>query len=159
LVGEQETVDAVQNQLKNCSWIHLAYHGEQNMHDPPRSCLRLYKGTLELGAILQMPLQNAELVFLVACQTAKGDAQLVNESFHLGGGFIAAGFRGAIATMWSMLDKDGPVIAETVYSRLFKNDGSPQVTDAAEALQVAVRKLRDQGVPYERWVPFIHIGI
>ncbi|KAJ6590191.1 CHAT domain-containing protein [Mycena vulgaris] len=159
LVGEEATVESVQTQLKNCSWIHLACHGEQNMLDPPRSRLLLYKGSLELDTILQMSLENAELVFLAACQTAKGDAELVNESFHLGGGFIAAGFRGAIGTMWSMLDKDGPVVAETVYSHFFRNGGSPQATDAAEALQLAVRRLRDEGASYERWVPFIHIGV
>ncbi|KAJ7496606.1 CHAT domain-containing protein [Mycena latifolia] len=159
LIGEQATVESVQIQLKNCSWIHLACHGEQNLVNPPGSCLHLYKGTLQLGTILQMPLENAEFVFLAACQTAKGDAGLVNESFHLGGGFIAAGFQGAIATIWSMLDKDGPVVAEIVYSHLFRNGGSLQVTDAAEALQLAVRKLRNGGASYERWVPFIHIGL
>ncbi|KAJ6575678.1 hypothetical protein DFH09DRAFT_1078629 [Mycena vulgaris] len=47
---------------------------------------------LELEAILRMPLSNAEFVFLAACQSAMGDFQLINESFHLGGGFTAAGF-------------------------------------------------------------------
>jgi CHAT domain-containing protein len=106
-----------------------------------------------------MPLPNAEFVFLAACQTAKGDNQLVNESFHLGGGFIAAGFQGAIATMWSMLDKDGPVVAAVVYSHLFASGRRPQASDAAGALQLAVRKLRNEGVSHERWIPFVHIGV
>jgi CHAT domain-containing protein len=46
-----------------------------------------------LETILRMPLQNAQFVFLAACQTAMGDTQLVNESFHLGGVFITAGFQ------------------------------------------------------------------
>ncbi|KAJ7728601.1 hypothetical protein DFH07DRAFT_998864 [Mycena maculata] len=135
--------------------------GEQatNLVDPPKSCLQLYGGNLELETILQMSLPNAEFIFLAACQTAKGDADLVNESFHLGGGFIAAGFQGAIATMWSMCDEDGPIVAESVYAHLFGSGKRPQASDAAKALQLAVRKLRDAGVSYERWVPFIHIGI
>ncbi|KAJ7263828.1 CHAT domain-containing protein [Mycena rebaudengoi] len=112
LIGDSATVDSVKQTLNNCAWIHLACHGEQNIIEPPKSCLQLYGGTLELETILQMSLPNAEFVFLAACQTAKGDAALVNESFHLGGGFIAAGFQGAIATMWSMDDKDGPIVAE-----------------------------------------------
>ncbi|KAJ7263794.1 CHAT domain-containing protein, partial [Mycena rebaudengoi] len=111
LIGESATVDSVKQTLDDCPWIHLACHGEQNTIEPPKSCLQLYGGTLELETILQMSLPNAEFVFLAACQTAKGDAALVNESFHLGGGFIAAGFQGAIATMWSMMDEDGPVVA------------------------------------------------
>ncbi|KAJ7270227.1 CHAT domain-containing protein [Mycena rebaudengoi] len=113
LIGEKAAVASVKQTLHECVWMHLACHGEQNIMEPPKSCLQLYGGTLELKTILQMSLPKAEFVFLAACQTAKGDAGLVNESFHLGGGFIAAGFQGAIATMWSMMDEDGPVVAET----------------------------------------------
>jgi CHAT domain-containing protein len=127
--------------------------------DPPKSCLQLYGGTLELETILHTPLPNAEFVFLAGCETAKGDGELVNESFHLGGAFIAAGFQGAIATMWSMCDNDGPVVAEVVYGHLFTGDKRPRAANAAQALQLAVQNLREAGVPYERWVPFIHLGI
>ncbi|KAJ7870371.1 CHAT domain-containing protein, partial [Mycena leptocephala] len=149
----------VKRQLNDCAWVHLACHGSQNLIEPPKSCLQLYGGTLELETILQMPFPNAEFVFLAACQTAKGDTELMNESFHLGGGFIAAGFQGVIATMWSMCDTDGPVVAEAVYNHLFGRGERPHVSDAAKALQLAVRKIRDAGVPYERWVPFIHLGV
>jgi CHAT domain-containing protein len=159
LLGKETTVNAVKSQLQSCPWIHLACHGKQNLYDPPKSCLSLYEGNLELGTILQMPLDNAEFVFLAACQTAMGDATLVNESFHLAGGFIAAGFRGAIATMWTMRDQDGPEVAKSVYADLFGDGKQPQSLHAAKALQGAVRKLRDKGVPYERWVPFIHYGV
>ncbi|KAJ7277741.1 CHAT domain-containing protein, partial [Mycena rebaudengoi] len=158
LIGKNTTVDSVKQALNDCAWMHLACHGEQNIIEPPKSCLQLYGGTLKLETILQMSLPKAEFVFLAACQTAKGDAALVNESFHLGGGFIAAGFQGAIATMWSMMDEDGPVVAETVYNHLLGSGDRPRASDAAKALQLAVRRLRDAGVPYERWVPFIHLG-
>ncbi|KAJ6558753.1 CHAT domain-containing protein [Mycena vulgaris] len=147
LLGEQATVESVKLQIEKCAWVHLACHAMQNHMDPPKSCLQLYGGNLDLETILRKPLPNAEFIFLAACQTAQGDSELVNESFHLGGGFIAAGFQGAIATMWSMLDNDGPVIADMVYSHLFANGGRPHVKDAAKGLQLAVRKLRDQGVP------------
>ncbi|KAJ6575681.1 hypothetical protein DFH09DRAFT_1150863, partial [Mycena vulgaris] len=106
-----------------------------------------------------MNLSTAEFVFLAACQTAMGDSQLVNESFHLGGGFIAAGFRSAIGTLWSMNDWDGPLVAEKIYSHLFREGQQPQTSDTAEALQLAVQELKAQNVPYERWIPFIHMGI
>ncbi|KAJ7883114.1 CHAT domain-containing protein, partial [Mycena leptocephala] len=121
LEGQAATVDAVKLQLQNCSWVHLACHGKQDLGEPTKSHL-LYGGNLELETILQMPLPNAQFVFLAACQTAMGDAKLVNESFHLGGGLIAAGFR-------------------------------------AEALHQAVKELRKRKVPYELWIPFIHMGV
>ncbi|KAJ7077345.1 CHAT domain-containing protein [Mycena epipterygia] len=159
LEGKQATVDAVKLQLHNCSWMHLACHGTQDVVDPTKSCLLLCGGNLEMETILRMPLKNAEFVFLAACQTAMGDAKLDNESFHLGGGFIAAGFRGAIGTMWSMNDSDGPVVAEVVYSHLFREGRQPQANDAAEALHLAVKELKERKVSYERWIPFIHMGI
>lgn len=159
LVAERATPDSVQTYLQQCSWMHLACHAKQDREDPPKSHLQLYEGKLELETILKTPLPNAEFVFLAACQTAMGDAILVNESFHLAGGLITAGFAGAIATMWAMLDKDGPVVAEAVYKELFGSGKWPQATDAAKALYLAVRKMRADGVPYERWVPFIHIGV
>ncbi|KAJ6576147.1 CHAT domain-containing protein [Mycena vulgaris] len=159
LVGEQATVEAVTSQLQQCEWVHLACHGNQDLHDPPKSCLQLYGGILELDTIMKMPLSNPQFVFFAASQTTMGDTQMVNESFHLGAGFIAAGFRGSIGTLWSMRDNDGSSVAETVYTYLFRENTTPKVTDAAKALQLAVRKLRDEGVPYEHWVPFIHMGI
>ncbi|KAJ6512360.1 CHAT domain-containing protein [Mycena vulgaris] len=159
LEGEQATVAAVKHQLQECSWVHLACHGKQNLGDPTKSCLSLYGGTLDLDTILRMRLSNAQFVFLAACQTAMGDAELVNESFHLGGGFIAAGFRGTIGTMWSMNDADGPLVAEIVYSHLFRDGRDPDARDAAEGLHLAVKELRKKKVAYERWIPFIHMGL
>ncbi|KAJ7897782.1 CHAT domain-containing protein, partial [Mycena leptocephala] len=159
VVGIQATPDAVKHQLQNCSWVHLACHGTQDLIEPTKSRLLLYDGELELETILRMALSNAQFVFLAACQTAMGDVQLVNESFHLGGAFIAAGFRGVIGTLWSMNDQDGPLVAEGVYSHLFRDGRQPQASDAAEALQLAVNNLKANKVPYERWVPFIHMGV
>ncbi|KAJ7486792.1 CHAT domain-containing protein [Mycena latifolia] len=159
LSRKKATVEAVTKQIENCSWVHLACHGKQDLYDPPKSCLKLYNGTLELETILRLSLSNAEFVFLAACQTAMGDTGMVNESFHLGGGLVAAGFRGAVGTLWSILDADGPVVAEAFYTQLFGGGQKPQARHAAKALQVAVRKMRDGGVPYQRWVPFIHIGV
>ncbi|KAJ7450877.1 CHAT domain-containing protein [Mycena latifolia] len=159
LQGEQATPDAVKLQIKECSWVHLACHGIQDLIEPSKSHLKLYQGNLELETILRTPLPNAEFVFLAACQTAMGDAELVNESFHLGGGFIVAGFRGAIGTLWAMNDRDGPQVAQIVYSHLCRDGKWPQASEAAEALQLAVNELKARKVSYERWIPFIHMGI
>ncbi|KAJ7722432.1 CHAT domain-containing protein, partial [Mycena maculata] len=158
LQDQQATPAAVQAQLQSCSWLHLACHGKQDLFEPTKSHLLLYGGTLELETILQIKHNNAEVVFLSACQTAMGDSELVNESFHLGGGFIAAGFRGAIGTLWSMDDQDGPLVAKAFYSHLFRDGRQPQATDAAQALHLAVEELRNRNVPYQRWIPFIHMG-
>ncbi|KAJ7645255.1 CHAT domain-containing protein [Mycena polygramma] len=160
LLGTKATVQVVKADLQQCSWVHLGCHGIQSAGDPMvKSHLKLYEGDLDLETILRLPLPNAQFAFLAACQTAMGDAKMVNEAFHLGGGFMTAGFRSVIGTMWSMNDSDGPIVAEIVYSHLFCDGREPQASDAAEALHLAVRELKKKGVPYERWVPFIHMGI
>ncbi|KAJ7694382.1 hypothetical protein B0H17DRAFT_931746 [Mycena rosella] len=134
----------------------LGSHGHQDLHDPTKSHFQLYAGTLELETI---PLSNAQFVFLAACQTVMGNAELVNESFHLGGRFIAAGFRAAIGTMWSMNNQDSPMVAEIGYSHLFRDGQQPQASDGAEALQFAVKELTNSKVTYEQWIPFIHMRV
>ncbi|KAJ7632063.1 hypothetical protein B0H17DRAFT_1150009 [Mycena rosella] len=115
----------------------------QDSIEPSKSRLLLYEGNLELETILQSTaLPNAELVFLAACQTAMGDAELVNESIHLSGGFIAAGFRSAIGTLWSMNNLDGPLVAKMVYSYLFRDGNQPQARESAKTLHLAVEELK-----------------
>jgi hypothetical protein len=58
----------------------------------------------------------------------------------------------------AIADEDGPKVAEWFYKELFAHD----VLDGdavAYALDTAVRKLRELGVPLERWAPFIHMGV
>lgn len=62
-----------------------------------------------------------------------------------------------------MADQDGPTIADAFYEELFRGpDGKPVIepdtTNSAQALHIAVKKLRSQNVSFRRWVPFIHMG-
>ncbi|KAJ6517832.1 hypothetical protein DFH09DRAFT_1098628 [Mycena vulgaris] len=61
LAGEQATCDAVTQQLQECSWVHLACRGIQNLAKPTKSHL-LYCGNLELETTLRMPLVNASAI-------------------------------------------------------------------------------------------------
>ena len=59
-------------------------------------------------------------------------------------------------------DEDAPHVADVFYKYLFrKGKGSlPDSTEAAYALRMAVKSLRvDKKVSFERWVPFIHLGM
>lgn len=148
------------SELPNSEWLHLACHGQQGgPKDPLNSCLLLYDGKLYLKQLLGMPLPNAEFVFLSACETAMGDDTISNEALHLAGGMLFAGFKAAVATLWSINDDDGPAVAKVVYEHLFVADSQKTVADSAEALQKAVTRLRGMGVPTYRWAPFIHIGV
>ncbi|KAJ7477711.1 TPR-like protein [Mycena latifolia] len=156
------TVDSVQDGMKKSRWAHFACHGVQDTFNPTDSALLLAgKSRLTLSSIIQLSLPCADLAFLSACQTATGSRDLEDESVHLTAGMLLAGYRGVIGTMWSIMDKDAPQVAGDVYAHLFKT--SPlDPTRAAEALHLAVRRLREQGggnKPFAHWVPFIHVGV
>jgi hypothetical protein len=59
-----------------------------------------------------------------------------------------------------MDDIDGPLVAKTVYQRLFASKSvniDPDVVP--HALDDAVRALRGLGLPPSRWACYVHIGI
>jgi CHAT domain-containing protein len=158
--GSNATKTAVLAGMEQHSWIHLACHAHQNIDDPTESGFFLHDGTLSLATITQKSFTNKGLAFLSACQTATGDKDLADEAVHLASGMLMAGYPSVIATMWSIVDKDAPVIADKVYSQLLKG-GKLEHKDAAKALHVAVAELRAEvgEKAFERWVPYIHIGI
>jgi hypothetical protein len=59
-----------------------------------------------------------------------------------------------------MQDDDGPKVADVFYNHIFgiQSESYPDYTKAAEALHLAVDKLKKEKVSFRRWVPFIHIG-
>ncbi|KAJ7693183.1 CHAT domain-containing protein [Mycena rosella] len=156
------TVDSVREGMKKSRWAHFACHGVQDIFNPTKSALLLAGDSrLTLSSIIQLSLQNADLAFLSACQTATGAKNLEDESVHLTAGMLLAGYRGVIGTMWSIMDKDGPKVASDVYAHLFKTS-PPDSTKAAEALHLAVRNLHEEAggnKSFAHWVPFIHVGI
>jgi hypothetical protein len=137
---------------------------------------------LKVSQIMELSLRDASLAVLSACKTAVGDENLPDEVIHLGASLLFVGFCGVVATMWyvnciallwpdslmityrSMSDVDGPEIMDTFYENLFR--ANPTLTDpptntmqAARALHLTVSKLRAKGVPFIRWVPFVHLGL
>jgi CHAT domain-containing protein len=108
-----------------------------------KSALCLHDERLELSTIITKSFPCADFAFLSACQTATGDEKLSEEAVHSAAGLMLAGYRGVIATMWSIKDRNAPVIADHVYYDLFR-DAEPDRTKAALALHRAVKQLRQR---------------
>jgi CHAT domain-containing protein len=158
LIDNEATVESVLSAFKECSWVHLACHGVQGRDDPMKSALLLQDGRLHLRDIFKLNLPFAKFAFLSACQTAVGDMRLEDEAMHLAAGLLFAGYRSAVATMWSIRDADGPPVSEAVYQYLFAN-GTPDPSRTSFALHKAIQAMRKNNTPLFRWVPFIHLGI
>ncbi|VDC07766.1 unnamed protein product [Peniophora sp. CBMAI 1063] len=165
LDGEHATTDAVKRVLGEYSWLHLACHGSQDLNDPLKSAFALYDGPLTLSDLMATTADNADLAFLSACQTAVGDEKISEESMHLAAGMLAVGFKGVVATMWSIRDDDAPLIVEEYYKNLLELRASATSrrgeTGAAYALHEAAKRLREEVGEKEflRWAPFVHFGI
>ncbi|KAJ1306415.1 hypothetical protein OPQ81_007419 [Rhizoctonia solani] len=159
LIDDQATTAAVLDAMEQHDWIHLACHAHQNVEDPTKSGFYLHDGTLDLASINRRSFKNKGLAFLSACQTAKGDEKLPDEAIHLASGMLMAGYPSVIATLWSVRDKDAPLVAEKVYGQLM-HDGKVGKGEAGKALHYAVAALRGEvgEMEFARWVPFIHIG-
>ncbi|KIJ46697.1 hypothetical protein M422DRAFT_249861 [Sphaerobolus stellatus SS14] len=165
LSSEQATVSKVLQEMSQNEWVHLACHGIQNIKHPLKSAFALYDGKLELEALMKTTFKDAQLAFLSACETATGDENLPEEAIHLAAGMLTAGFPSVIATMWSIGDKDAPIVAEAFYSNLLRSKRNCGQKDsqlrAAYALHEAVKELREKvgEKSFIKWVPFVHFGL
>jgi CHAT domain-containing protein len=160
LDGQEATIAAVLQGMKECNWIHLACHGVQDATSATDSAFMLIDGRLTLKEIMKQSFSHTELAALSACQTAKGDKELPEEAIHLAAGMLLAGYWSIVATMWSIEDDDGPVIAEMFYKYLI-DEARGDSGRAACALHDAVahfRHVRGEN-KFASWVLFIHFGI
>lgn len=161
----EATVKAVLSVMDQYQWVHFACHGSQSRADAAQSSFALVDGPLTLLDLMRTRSMHAELAFLSACETATGDEKIPEESAHLAAGMLAVGFKGVVATMWSIRDDDAPVVVEAFYKKLLeiRSDGAVQegATGAAYALHEATRVLREKvgESNFLRWVPFVHFGV
>jgi hypothetical protein len=137
------------------TWIHLACHAGQDQGDPDRSGFFLWDGPLTLGALAEQPTRGRDLAFLSACQTATGSVGHLDEAIHLAAAMQFLGYRGVVATMWTIADSPAPVVADTFYSAVA---GRPDA--ASDALHSAASALR-RGDPTNPllWAPYLHLGL
>jgi CHAT domain-containing protein len=164
LEGKAATVDQGITYMETHSCIHFACHSHQNTKEPLKSGFLLHDGGLELSEIIRKQLVGAELAYLSACQTSTGDEKLSEEAVHLAAGMLAAGYRGVVATMWSISDQHGPQVAEDFYARLISQNLERSMgldtDDAACALHYSTQKLRKQlGDSALDWIPYVYFGL
>jgi CHAT domain-containing protein len=153
--------------------IHLACHA-MVAEPASRSALFLAAGPVDDGHLL--PREIAEihvggaLVFLAACQTGLG-RPTADGVLGLGRGFLEAGARAVVMSLWRVADVATRVFVEHFYRALLGLDGDAPA-DAAAALRVAVLGTRDDlaagVVRTERhevlddhpahWAPFLLVG-
>lgn len=141
LYERQATWDALDKQLGQTAYLHLACHGIFDAQDPLQSGVVLSYGemfTLEylLGG---RRLRGARLVVLSACQTAMMDFDhLPEEAIGLPAGFVQAGAPGIVGTLWPVNDLSTMLSMVQFYERHLQEGLAPPA-----ALRKAQLWLRD----------------
>jgi CHAT domain-containing protein len=94
------SVDIALEKLPEASILHLASHGVQDHWNPLQSGFLLRDDKLSIKQLMPVPLPNAFLAFLSACETAKGDQEYSDQVIHLAATMLYAGFKSVVGTMW-----------------------------------------------------------
>lgn len=122
-------------------YIHFATHGEFNAEAPLRSALLLAKdaqsdGLLTVDKLYSLKL-DTDLVTLSACETGLGKIASGDDVVGLTRGFLYAGTRSIVATLWKVEDQATSYLMMRFYDYL-KN------RDKREALRQAQRDTMKQ---------------
>ena len=154
--NEDATVGGFTQAIGRSDILHLSSHSylTASLKEP---VLELYKSKfylLELASQQKVP----ELVVLSACQTADG-AYLSGEGvLSFSRGFIAAGSKGVISSLWNVNDQSAADLMVNYYQNLFQSKTTAG-TLAKTKLQWLKQKHKNQMVllPYY-WDSLIYTG-
>lgn len=153
-------------------YVHLATHGlvDERRNDmfvslaltppPGASTDPGDDGFLQLHEIYELPLQEADLAILSACETNLGAQPQDGEGvFALSRGFLAAGARRVIASQWAVDDVSTAELMGAFF-RTIADEESSGTVNYARALRDAKRVVRSDPLTADPffWAPFILTG-
>lgn len=153
----------LQTELSQYQYIHFATHGLVDSRHPALSALAMSQfdergapqdGFLRLHDIYGLDLA-ADLVVLSACETALGREVRGEGLLGLGQGFMYAGARGLIASLWQVPDRATAELMAQFYAYML-NDRLPPA-EALRKAQLASAAERRWSDPYF-WGGFVLLG-
>jgi CHAT domain-containing protein len=119
-----ETV--IKNTAGAFKYLHLASHGQFDADKPLQSRMLLAAdaendGNLTVPEIYDLNL-NADMVVLSACQTALGDVKNGDDVVGLNRGFLYAGAKSIVGSLWEVPDDPTKDLMVSLYRNLKKTD-------------------------------------
>ncbi len=160
--GPQATKTRAMAAAKRARILHFATHGRLDDVNPHYSGLRFagVDSTLNTQDIFNLDL-SAELVVLSACETAFGsrrDSERATQAegfLGLTRGFLYAGARTVIASLWRVHDESTRRVMDDFYGGLSTSANS---RDKAELLQIAQHRLRAVRPHPYYWAGLVLVG-
>lgn len=120
LLEEEATTSQFKQIAQESKIIHLATHALYRPDNPMFSWIRFADERLTVTDIYRLPLSQAPLVVLSACETAKGKPW-GGGLFGMARGFLAAGASGLIVSQWFLEDETSSQIMIDFYAQWSKN--------------------------------------
>ena len=142
LEGKQKgTVEKFNALLRDSSnpvtTLHLAHHAQSRLDDPLESSLLFVDGNITLGRLMMSRYPSLDEVFLSCCETAIGTITITDDILTLATGFLCAGARSVIGTLWCVSDLVTPLFAIFYYE--YRHDGHSR----SQSLTMAQVRLRN----------------
>lgn len=132
--------------------LHFATHGEAGSLETTR--LIFSDGYLSINDIWGLYLDGAPLVVLSACETGLGEQLAGDEVVSLSNGFLFAGAKSVVSSLWKVPDQSTQQLMEAFYANLDNKNIHSRATalSKAQRQQIAMNKK-----PYD-WAGFIITG-
>lgn len=161
VIGAMATKMEVLDQITSAALIHFAAHaaaefGEIALAPNTTRTSQLPREEdylLTMAEILNVQVR-AQLVVLSCCHSGQGDIHRAEGVVGIARGFLAAGARSVLVSLWAIDDEATLEFMERFYEHLVKG------RSASEALNRAMRCLRESDSFNEvrHWAPFVLIG-
>ena len=151
LVGRKATFSAFKENAGKFDLIHLACHGQFRPDNPMFSSVHLADGWVTVRDVVATPL-NARLVTLSACETGLSKVSAGEEILGLARGFLSAGARSLVLSLWTVNDAATTRLMKDLYSNLQRGLG------VSASLRVAQNAFIQRGEHPYYWSPFFVIG-
>ena len=138
LRGPNATVTRYRHLIAQTHTLLSSHHAQSRLDSPLESALVLADGTITLGQLLTPAWRLPHLsdIFLSCCETGLGfSADSIDDPLNLAAGFLCAGARNVVSTLWSVDD-----LATSLFTIRYYHHR--QTCNRPAALQAAQRDLR-----------------
>ncbi|NEO51737.1 MAG: CHAT domain-containing protein [Okeania sp. SIO3B5] len=138
LKGSEGTVNEYKKLLPQVQRLLSTHHAQSRLDNSLESALILADGRITLGQLLSPAFRFPDLdeVFLSCCETNLGSTDISDNMMTLNTGFLCAGARGAVSSLWSVDDLATSLFSVFYHQLRLAGKNRPQ------ALQLAQQKLR-----------------
>ncbi|MFP4693162.1 MAG: CHAT domain-containing protein, partial [Halothece sp.] len=139
LTGKQATLDNYEQLTQNVQILHSSHHAQAQLTQPLESSLKLADGEIKLRDLLLPSWRRPQLleVFLSCCETQLGKVEMTDDLLSLSAGFLIAGARAVLSTLWQVEDLPTALLA------IFYYEARREGISRAAALQQAQKRLRE----------------